>query len=372
MLTISSKRYVGIMACETEGDPPFAERSYYRRLCVLGSKAGVKVFIFSPVRIDLDIDKVPGYTFSAEQHQWQKQLFPLPDLVYDRCFYNDKKTYILHQLYTRKLKARKPFQLLGHGLKGKWEVQQTLLRDPRFDPYLPRTEMVKSIKTVIAWIKKNREIFLKPRSGSHGKGALYIRRSDDGRYIVRGRDFSNAMLIKTFDQTSMLMLWISKFLTGRNYLLQQYLNLTTLNGEAFDIRSLVQKNSRGNWQLTGMAVRCSEPGSITANLHGGGHAEEVLPFLSDQFGKSKGEEIIHTLRALSKQIPPHLEQYHGRLVELGIDFGVDERGQVWILEVNSKPGRAVFTHLSDEQARICSISNPIQYAGYLLRSQLGG
>jgi hypothetical protein len=61
-----------------------------------------------------------------------------------------------------------------------------------------------------------------------------------------------------------------------------------------------------------------------------------------------------------------LESCHGRLVELGIDFGVDLDGYIWILEVNSKPGRSIFTYLQDDKARNRALENPIRYAKYLL------
>jgi hypothetical protein len=117
-----------------------------------------------------------------------------------------------------------------------------------------------------------------------------------------------------------------------------------------------------------MAVRRGQDGSLTSNLHGGGIAEPAGPFLARQFDAEKARSILSKLRELSVEIPEALENCHGRLAELGIDFGVDIQGNIWILEVNSKPGRSIFTYLEDPQARSKAVTNPIHYARFLLQN----
>ena len=104
-------------------------------------------------------------------------------------------------------------------------------------------------------------------------------------------------------------------------------------------------------EAAGTAVRRGKSGNVTSNLHGGGTAEELLPFLIKEFGQEKSLQIHCTLLEIATQIPAILEQHHGRLAELGIDLGIDSSGDVWILEANSKPGRSAFTRLSDPSAR---------------------
>ncbi|OGX68319.1 MAG: hypothetical protein A2189_00140 [Paenibacillus sp. RIFOXYA1_FULL_44_5] len=142
--------------------------------------------------------------------------------------------------------------------------------------------------------------------------------------------------------------------------------MQTDEGRTYDVRILVQKNNIGLWQLTGMAARIGKLGSITSNLHGGGSAYELLPVLQKQFEDKQAGEIMKSLSQLAMRIPLILEQYHGRLAELGIDIGIDPFGKLWIIEVNSKPGHSSFSHFSDPSVSRSSISNPIHYAGYLL------
>ncbi|MDF2660027.1 MAG: hypothetical protein K0Q94_2818 [Paenibacillus sp.] len=356
---------VGIMVCPSAGDPPFSEKQYYRRLSLLGQKLGLAVFVFFPHRIDWERRRVLGYRYNASGSRWEKRLYPLPETVYDRCFYSDAKLYAEFREPIRRLMQTPGTRFLGYGLKGKWSVHQMMIRDEALSPYIPETELLQSPADIERWLEEKGELFLKPHGGSQGKGVLRVTREENG-YAVNGRSHRNEAVRSGFRSKRRLLDWIAAFTGGRKYLIQPYLILTTTEGEAFDIRALVQKNRTGRWELTGIAVRRGAPGSVTSNLHGGGHAEEALPFLRQQYGRPAAETIESSVRELALRIPYVLEQYHGRLVELGVDIGVDTAGHVWILEANSKPGRSSFAVLTDKKVRLDSIRNPILYAKFLI------
>lgn len=364
--------FLGIMVCESSGLIPFQEKQFYRRLCRMGNRLKLQVFVFSPVRINWTLQQVCGYTFDEQTRQWLKKEFPLPRLIYDRCFYKNRKQIAHYHSHISKLHRMKSVQFLGNGLNGKWAIQQFLMTNPLFQPYLPYSERCVRAQNILPWIDQKGEVFLKPQGGSQGKGVLHVVKCDRKQYRVKGRDMKNRPVDKTFISYNDLQQWIGHFISSRKYILQDYLTLTSTTGEAFDIRSLMQKNHEGHWQHTGMAVRRGAPGSITSNLHGGGSAGEALPFLRKEYGEEKAVHIHSTIHDLSHQISPYLEERYGRLLELGIDFGIDQQGRVWILEVNSKPGRAVFLNLRNTNQKKSSIRNPIHYARYILDRQLGG
>jgi glutathione synthase/RimK-type ligase-like ATP-grasp enzyme len=362
---------LGVMVTELPGEPPFAHSDFFQELCLLGLGAGIEVFIFAPNRIHWARERISGYTYQAEAKNWFQKSYELPDLIYDRCFFTSKAAHMEYRKHMRRLRNISSVRFLGHGLPGKWEVMQILRKDDFFPPYLPETCLFAHVSEVPDWLERSGDVILKPQGGSQGKGVLYIKQSpqDKKACLLYGRDNHNRSFRLRFKEVSVLLQWLSRFIGKRPYLLQKYLSLHTAAGIAYDIRSLVQKNDLGRWQLTGMGVRCGLPGSITANLHGGGSASEVFPFLLRQYSEDKTHELIRTLTDLSARIPPVLEAEHGRLAELGIDLGIDRSGRIWILEVNSKPGRSIFSHLPNETARKTSIENPIRYAVYLLRAQ---
>lgn len=361
---------LGIMTAERSGPLPFASSGFYRYLCLLGEQRGIQVFVFSPNRIRFLDGTVTGYSYSRKNRQWIKSQLPLPAFIYDRCFCDKREEYVQYRNAVRRLRSKANIHFIGNELPGKWKVLQRLSSELDLLPILPETKQLHNMEQLLAWLDRKQEAFLKPQGGSQGKGALRIAasRETSDHYLAIGRDGRNRPVHKQLSGRQDLKRWIASFIGRRAYLIQDYLTLHNSAGIAYDIRSLVQKDGRGLWQMTGMAVRCGKPGSVTSNLHGGGKAEEALPFLIREFGEAKAEELIAAIHKLSAQIPPVLESAHGRLVELGIDFGIDRTGTIWILEVNSKPGRDVFRQLHNGAARRLSLERPIEYTEFLLKS----
>ena len=353
--------------------PPFTEKKFYQYLCRFGDKCGLQVFVFSPGHIQWETGKVTGHSYSHPHKRWIKGQFPLPDLIYDRCFFHNRKAYLTYRLQIHQLRQRKRTRFLGYGLKGKWQVIEMLSRDDQISSYLPHTEKMLGSTTIKQWFDQYGELFLKPHGGSQGRNVVYIREQIDHPhcYYVKGRDSYNQLFEYSFNSFHNLYKWLRPFMNNRSYVAQRYLRLTTDTGEPFDIRSFIQKDRRGRWQLIGCVVRKGKPESLTSNLHGGGTAEALEPFLTQHFGDIT-ECILEKIHHISKRIAITLEHYHGPLVELGIDLGIDQDGQLWLLEVNSKPGRTVFQQIGDLSARRSAVRNPIYYARYLWDRQLGG
>jgi glutathione synthase/RimK-type ligase-like ATP-grasp enzyme len=339
---------------------------FHRRLCLKGEELGMDVFLFAPETIDWRRGTVHALRYRRETGDWEGQPSPLPDLVYDRCFPANRRQRESYLAASRRLRQCPGVRLLGNRLGGKWSVGGWLSRFPGIAPHLVATDRLADPQALRHRLEREESVFLKPDSGSQGRGTLHVSRRPDGSFLVRGRSFRNRPLTARFPGAEAAAGRILQFAGGRRYLIQPYLALHTLDGDAFDIRSLVQKNARGVWQLTGAAVRLGAPGSATSNLHGGGSAHEVQPFLEREFGKERAAGIWDTLKKLSGEIPPALEARCGRLVELGLDFGISRDGRVWILEVNSKPGRSAFSRLPGKRRKEEAIYNPVYYARFLL------
>lgn len=373
MFTNKSRRgRLGILVTEKNRTPPFSNQQYYEYLSAFGNKCGLQVFVFSPSHIHWEVGRVTGYTYNCIHKRWIKALLPLPDLVYDRCFFHNHKSYHAYRVQINQLRRRRNIQFLGYGLKGKWQVTKLLASDSELAPYLPRTEKVEGSSTIRSWLNEYGELLLKPLGGSQGRNVVYIRKQIDcdARYYVKGRDANNQLFECDFSKYSGLYSWLRPLIEVRSFVVQRFLQLTTDSREPFDIRSFMQKDRRGHWQFIGCAVRKGKPDSLTSNIHGGGVAEPLLPFLKQHY--SQLTHIPQEIQKISMQIATSLERRHGQLVELGIDLGIEPTGQLWLLEVNSRPGRSVFQHIGDLSARRSSIKNPIYYARYLWARQLGG
>jgi len=365
---------MGVMVCRRPGFPPFAEREYLGKLSSQAKGLGMQVFVFCPDDNSVaggtggSVNQIQGYRYNLADG-WSIGTFSAPELIYDRCMYqNGDEIAGVSKFLNRLLQSGS--MLWSRGLPGKLKVHQFLKRSSALKRHLPATIQytgAESLNRTLQIFESG--IFMKPSGGSHGRHTLYLSFIEDQKIKLQGRDRRN----HTFEQTIALQQmddWVRHFTGNRRFIIQPFLKLLNRKGNPYDLRSLVQKNDRGLWSITGIAVRQGAEDGLTSNLHGGGTAYPALPYLASDFGDEKAGQIIRTIRHLSVQLPPLLEEGFGRLGELGIDFGVDTQGQLWILEVNSKPGRRAFTLTGDARAARLSVEHPIQYARYLLLRQL--
>ena len=361
-------RTLGIMASFKGEEPSFKEKGYYKILTLAGRRLGIRVFVFSPRSIDFENREVVGFEFG--QNRWFMRIFPLPHFVYDRCFMgNVYRTR--YKPFIEKLQGDPQVTFLGHGLSGKWQVYQTLLQSEQLSKWLPETHLF-SLQKVHSLLMSGQSVIVKPAAGTHGLSVIRILKLFDESYEVLGRNHTNQMIHKRFRNRTNFQRFLTSFTSSRPFIIQPYLTLHTPNGIPYDVRVLVQKNGNGEWETTGKAVRLGEKNGITSNLHGGGKALPLSSFLSQNFSPRNQKLIDQEIDTVINLLPPFLESNHGRLVELGIDIGIDLSGNVWIIEVNSRPGRTVFRQIDDRTARIRSLTQPVKYAEYLMNERVGG
>lgn len=360
----AKKHSLGIMT-RCQGSH-FIDKGFYRKLTMYGRKKGLRVFVFSPRNVDFAARTVKGFEY--RRGAWESGIFPLPTLIYDRCFVGP--SYRHYKPFVERLQNDPDITFLGHGLSGKWQVHQMLIQSPKLAPYLPPTDIF-SLDTLQKTLGRYGAAVIKPAAGTHGIGVARIREAGN-KYEITGRNRENQPFRRLVKGQAGLTTFLRSFTTGRKFLVQPYLHLHTPEGVPFDVRVLVQKNGEGEWETTGKAVRVGDKRSITSNLHGGGKAVPLSPFLARHFTPSVKSRIEQHVTILANELPVFLEQTHGRLVELGIDLGIDTDGNVWVIEVNSRPGRTVFRMIDDPQARLHSITQPVRYAHYLMKARVGG
>lgn len=360
----ANEKSLGIMT-RCQGNQ-FIDKGYFIKLTRFGHKLGIRVIVFSPRKVDFSTRTVNGFEY--RNGVWQSDTFPLPSIIYDRCFVGP--SYGHYKPFVEKLQNDRNITFLGHGLSGKWQVHQMLSKSPVLAPLLPPTEIL-TITSLQQTLTKHGAAVIKPVAGTHGIGVVRIKETRDG-YEVSGRNRKNQPFRRIIKETDGLKTFVTSFTGRRPFLLQPYLELHTPTNIPYDVRVLVQKNGRGSWETTGKAVRLGDERSITSNLHGGGTAVPLNKFLSTHFQPELQASIEQKINQIATELPAFLENVHGRLVELGIDVGIDTAGNVWIIEVNSRPGRTVFSMIDDPVAQRHSVTLPIQYACYLMNERVGG
>ncbi|MUT64453.1 YheC/YheD family protein [Paenibacillus sp. NEAU-GSW1] len=350
----------------SEMAPAMPERRFYELLSEAAARMQIDLFVFSPAEFDHRTAQLNGYRFRSGK--WALEPCALPDIVYDRSFCRSNEEQADCRASLAALRRLKPYLSLNGSLPSKWIVYNTLLDDSIIAPALPPTRLIERPDELMPMLKaaSSAGLFLKPSAGMQGKGVIHVRRNPlADQWLVTGRTGSNRRFEHQFDSHERLERWTAKAVGGAAYLSQPCLSLRSRCGSPFDVRVLLQKNEHGRWTVSGAAARVGEPGSLTSNLHGGGKPANAASYLANEFGRRQAERLLSRMEQLSLYAAPKLEERFGRLAELGFDYGIEPDGRLWLLEVNSRPGRSAFRQIGDRQAERHSIEQPLRYARLL-------
>ncbi|WP_458460241.1 YheC/YheD family endospore coat-associated protein [Paenibacillus sp.] len=369
MFPSSQTKTLAILVRATEGSPPFTDELFCRRLSVGSMRYALQVIVI-PILVEATHSPLQwGYVY--HQGKWKTVPIASFDLIMDRCL-RPLPRNVRQQIEKRGfINGTAQHRYWSASLPGKWEVHRVLSRNPELQAQLAPTTRIGLHIPWETWLERwPMGLFFKPVSGTHGKNTFRLsREASPSTWIVEGRNADNEHFCLTFNHTQAVSSWLALQQAERKMIVQPYLELSH-HGRAFDIRALMQKNGQGRWTLTGCMVREGPEGSLTSNLHGGGRAYPAHAYLLQRYGTVRAEALLKSIRQTAALIPTLLESRFGRLAELGLDFGADAEGKLWLIEVNSKPGRTSFAEAGDRRMHALAYTRPLAYARYLLQQHV--
>jgi hypothetical protein len=204
-------------------------------------------------------------------------------------------------------------------------------------PFLPETLWYSS-DALEEMLTRYPSVYVKPDKGGGGGGILCVRKRENGKYEVRFRTHTK---ITTRSQLDAQLR--SCFLAGKRYLIQQGIELATIDDRPFDFRLLLQRPNQ-DWELTGIVAKAAAPGRIVTNhCKGGKPVDATKALLAAADGDPETlERWVKVLVWLGMETANALHDKFTGLRELGIDVGLDRNGRFWIFEVNTRPQFRMF------------------------------
>jgi hypothetical protein len=358
---------LGIVCRNISNDPPFANHNYYRDLAVTGMEVHLQIIVFSPRDINWQQGTVQAHHYDLDSDSWCCSKHALPEVIYDRFFADSYAARDDYRMTMRHIRDSPKCQLLNGLLPDKWTINRLLSHDKYLQPYLPNTSLLESWQQLERWLEQSHQVIIKPRASSQGRCVLHIidQHLGEAGITLNGRDAHNQPIHHRFTSFSQLKAWLAPFINHREFIIQSYYSLQSTQCFPYDVRALVQRTGTGHSKLTGMAVRQGLVGNVTSNLHGGGTSYAIAPYLCREFGNITAQQLITRLKKVVIRITRFLESRFSRILELGIDIGIDRDSRLWILEINAKPGRKAFYTLDDKSTYRQSVSDLIAYASYV-------
>lgn len=357
---------IGILVAAIPNKAEFDKRSTQAELIYLskiGQKMPAQIFIFTPGGINWSEKTVKGYNFkqlTPENGIWVASTYPLPDVVYDRI--SSRRSELIHKKTREKLKKLTCY--FNPSFLNKWEVHEILWTNPDLHRYLPETKIL-TPSNLEQMLNKYKVLYIKPVDGSLGRRIIRLTSDENNKklnYTVYNRNCYKSQALNIAD----FMKKTFRVRENKTYIVQQGIDMADYKGAIFDLRIIYQKNGQGKWQISKKFVRVAPRGSGISNLSSGGKAQVSKKVMHYIFRKHDLiEEKNKEIENLCYNVANTLEQSGtGTYGELGLDIGIDKKGHLWLIEVNSKPRKTTETELSMAIVKN-TFKRPLEYAAYL-------
>jgi glutathione synthase/RimK-type ligase-like ATP-grasp enzyme len=221
-------------------------------------------------------------------------------------------------------------QIASKGLKTKVMMEEPLLR-----PFIPHT----------AWLTKRGldrmlyvfpTVFIKPDKGGGGAGIVRVQRMTEG-YSVSFRN-----QCRKVDRNGLHRHLESLLLPHKRYLIQEGIQLATIDRRPFDVRVLLQKPTHF-WVISGMIAKKAARSQFVTNHCKGGTPVALEQALKQMEGVPvPPARILEELKRISLLTAKVLDKRFPGIRELGLDVGIDQQGRLHIFEVNTRPQFQMF------------------------------
>ncbi|EYE89495.1 hypothetical protein Q428_02380 [Fervidicella metallireducens AeB] len=312
---------------------------------------------------DIDWSKKLIKALILEDTKWVSRIMPIPTVIYDRCFgkYGRENSLKLRNALGKDFKIINSMPKLA-----KWETIMALRKNPKLLSHIPITSQYHSYEDVELALKKYKALYLKPDLLYKGKGVFKVSLDEKNNYIVEHRNTHDNEIIHLSNLKNLDMLLNKYRAAGGGYLIQKEIKKASFKGYPFDLRVLFQKNWKGLWVVSGIAVRLGA-GSIITSPRSGGAVEEISTILREVFQEdiTESDGLYENLIDIGKSVVLAIEKEFGDCVELGLDMSIDVNGEIWIIEVNGKPLKVSLKWLNNPIIMDRCYNRPIEYAVFL-------
>lgn len=328
-------------------------------------------YVFFPGDVDWATGVINGRQLKTDpitgEVTWQEASCPLPDVIYDRLPSRSVESKPeVREMKERFISAGIPY--FNPQFLNKWETYRLLAFDPNMADFLPETRYYTGPEDIEALLNIYGMVYLKPAAGSLGRRIVRAEKLSPGLIHYKYRTIDKESREGVAPTCELLAKVLRPVMGKREYIVQQGLHLAACEDCPFDVRILMQKDYKGCWRRTKIYVRVAAPGNIVSNISDGARGEKIAVVLKEVFDEefSAADGIGERLREAARLIPPALETLMGQIWgELALDLGIDTNRRVWLIEINSKPFRALVSPSGSVKVIERSLMRPLEYAKYL-------
>lgn len=285
-----------------------------------------------------DFDEASGaiLTWSWSPAGWKSEKCDLPDvIIIAGAVVNARQNRLEEWLF----KSRPCVKDIG---VNKLELAN-LLNQTKYNKYLIPDERISKDncqQAISDFLAKHGGAVVKRCNASRGIGISFIVKEQSGWTI--NNDKKQLFTLEEVAQK------ITKDIKGRiayrDFVMQKYIRSMASDGRAADFRVHVQRGSDRTWGVTRAYVRLAEAGSLATNISLGGYQGSLPKFLARRTCRP-GPDIEAEIMSAAMEIAEIQSAASPLpLAELGLDFLLDDKDALWIIETNALPQSSLHEH----------------------------
>ncbi|WP_062050200.1 YheC/YheD family protein [Bacillus sp. JCM 19034] len=285
-------------------------------------------YYFTPKDIDYEEKVIRGYFY--ENKEWVPKLVEYPDVIYDRLRTRGLKGF---EMVYRELEEI-PFtnEFFGNSIS-KLEVYNQLRSTGMLDDYIIPYKKVERVKDIFHYLNNYERIILKPEVGSFANGVHYIEKVDHSNYLVALKEQK-----KEYSELG-LNDYLRSLVKKGVFIVQEYIETRTKEGNPFDIRVHLMKDGSGDWSFVESYPRIGVGFATILVPSKGGYMSKLTGFLQRNF-ENKYSYLESKIKEVSHKIAVEFEHlYQENVQEVALDLAIDPNAEIKLIEVNvNKPG----------------------------------
>jgi len=226
--------------------------------------------------------------------------------------------------------------------------------------YLPHSYLFNEVN-VSALLNKYKTVYIKPVYGNQGKNVHRLELRENGDIHISLNSFAPKLICRKNEDIQQKL---DRLLGENDFIVQKGIQSSQIENRNYDVRVLVQKDIGGKWNVTAMVCRVADERYFNTGVYESIYdAREV--FNKIYKSKKTKKNTIKLITKISIKAAQVLETHMGLLGELSVDFVLDKKMKLWIIELNGKPQKSIYKDIINFKYKQLIYGRPMEYAYYL-------
>jgi hypothetical protein len=306
--------------------------------------------------VDISNKRIKGNYYNFKTNRWEKKQFPFPDIIYVRGGSGKEMDDLLAEFDRLGIKRINPIHAFNKG-----DLYELLNQNENVRRYLPPTRNVQTMAEISRMIREHGIVYVKARRGRKGTKVMRIEKLSNNGYLY-SYSILGDLVRKRVNTMEDLQKAIKSFFGSRPMIVQRAIDLVRVsNNRLCDFRAELQRNNQGEIDIIGVCIRVGQQDSPITTHSSAYRYDMYLKKVFPHYTNEQIEALKEKINIFLIDVYTGVEEIYGRFGEIGIDFAVDRKGKIWLIECNAQTAKVSIVKAYGEKA-LRAFLNPLEYA----------